>query len=235
MCKVISSIISASTSTLVSSRTEGHREGIISVRSVLEAAVEIGVSYLTLYTFSTENWNRPQEEVDMLMALMVEAVKRETPDLKKNNIRLKAIGNIEKLPKETFFALNECIEDTSKSTGLTLILALSYSSRWEITETVKTLLRSKDSIDIDNIDEQVISKYLCTKDFPDPDLMIRTGGETRISNFLLWQAAYAELYFTNILWPDFRKEALLNSIVDYQSRERRFGKISEQLYKRNSK
>lgn len=210
-------------------RTEGHKEGIVSVRTVIEAAADTGISYVTLYTFSTENWNRPVEEVNILMALMVGAISRETPDLIKNNIRLKTIGDVSKLPSTTLDALNKCIEDTSVCTGLTLILALSYSSRWEITDAVKRIVSDAEANKLAGITEDTIANYLCTKEFPDPDLMIRTGGEKRISNFLLWQAAYSELYFTNVLWPDFRKEEFWEAIVDYQNRERRFGKTSEQL------
>lgn len=214
-------------------RAFGHKEGVVSVRKVIEAAAEIKVSYITLYTFSTENWNRPTEEVDALMALMVQAISRETPDLIRNNIRLQAIGDLQRLPEETRKTLDQCIEDTSKSTGLTLILALSYSSRWEIAEAAKNIALQVKSgaLSIDNITEDVISSHLTTKGIPDPDLLIRTGGEKRISNYLLWQAAYSEFYFTDTLWPDFREESLFEAILEYQTRERRFGKTSEQLTK----
>jgi undecaprenyl diphosphate synthase len=210
-------------------RSYGHKEGVVSVRNVIEAASKINISYVTLYTFSTENWNRPAEEIDALMDLMVQAIVRETPDLIKNNIRLQTIGDINRLPSQTLSALEKCIEDTSSSTGLTLVLALSYSSRWEITEAVKQIAIGLKNGEIDTVSESTIDNYLTTKGIPDPDLLIRTGGETRISNFLLWQAAYSELYFTDILWPDFREEALYEAVVDYQRRERRFGKTSEQI------
>ncbi|MDR1121789.1 MAG: isoprenyl transferase [Dysgonamonadaceae bacterium] len=216
-------------------RVFGHQEGVVSVRTVVEAAAEIGIKYLTLYTFSTENWKRPQAEVDALMALMVEAVKRETGDLIRQNVRLLTIGDLSRLPKETSNNLRWSIEQTSACTGLHLVLALSYSSRWEITEASKQI-----SIDVkngelqpENVTEHLLSKYMTTKDIPDPDLLIRTGGERRISNFLMWQLSYAELYFTDTYWPDFREESLYESIVDYQSRERRFGKTGEQIQHEN--
>jgi undecaprenyl diphosphate synthase len=212
-------------------RSYGHQEGVVSVRKVLEAAVDLGVSYLTLYTFSTENWKRPDEEVEALMNLLVTAIHRETPDLIKNNVRLKAIGDLTRLPAEAYTTLQDCISQTSISTGTTLVLALSYSSRWEITTAVKkiTLEITKHKLSLDNITEEMVSSHLTTYDIPDPDLLIRTGGEKRISNFLLWQLSYAELYFTDTFWPDFREEELYKAIFYYQQRERRFGKISEQL------
>ncbi|MDR0864725.1 MAG: isoprenyl transferase [Candidatus Symbiothrix sp.] len=212
-------------------RYMGHQEGVVSVRKVVEAAGDIGIKYLTVYTFSTENWNRPQEEVDALMALMVTAIQRETPDLMKNNVRLQVIGDVHRLPQVTKDNLNECIETTSHNTGLTLVLALSYSSRWEITEAAKTIARKvkEGSLEIENITEEVISKHLSTQNIPDPDLLIRTGGEYRISNYLLWQLAYAELYFTSVYWPEFREENLYEAILDFQKRERRFGKTGEQI------
>lgn len=210
-------------------RTFGHREGINSVRDVIEAASAIDISYITLYTFSTENWNRPSEEIDALMALMVQAIVNETPDLLKNGIKLATIGDISRLPQQTRDALDKCIEDTSKCTKLTLVLALSYSSRWELVEALKNIAADKETGKIDIIDEKLVSKYLTTKNIPDPDLLIRTGGEYRISNFLLWQIAYSELYFTDTLWPDFRRDAFYEAILDYQGRERRFGKTSEQV------
>lgn len=214
-------------------RTQGHREGVISVRKVIEAASAIKLPYVTLYTFSTENWKRPEEEIKALMALMVEAISRETPDLIKNNVRLQAIGDLERLPEATQNSLYKCIEETSVSTGLTLILALSYSSRWEILNAAKKIAGAVKSgeLNIDDLNEDSFSDYLTTKGIPDPDLLIRTGGEKRVSNYLLWQAAYAELYFTETLWPDFREEALYKAVIDYQMRERRFGKTSEQLVK----
>lgn len=212
-------------------RSYGHKKGVDSVRTVTEAASEIGVKYLTLYTFSTENWNRPQEEIEALMALMVMAIERETPDLIKNNVRLQAIGNLGRMPKEVRDRLDKCISDTAQGTGVTLILALSYSSRWEIIEAVKRISSSVKAgeIAIEDITEETISNNLTTANIPDPDLLIRTGGEERISNFLMWQISYSELYFTPEYWPDFGKESLYKAIYDYQSRERRFGKTSEQL------
>ncbi|MDR1808971.1 MAG: isoprenyl transferase [Prevotella sp.] len=210
-------------------RTSGHREGIASVRRVIECSARLQIEYVTLYAFSTENWNRPKEEVDTLMDLMVQAVVKETPELLKNNISLQTIGDTMRLPEKTRDALYRCIEDTSVSTGLTLTLALSYSSKWEITQAVKSIVKEYGGKPTDDITEDVISAHLATRNTPDPDLLIRTGGEKRISNFLLWQAAYAELYFTDTLWPDFRDEALYEAIVDYQGRERRYGKTSEQV------
>jgi undecaprenyl diphosphate synthase len=209
----------------------GHQEGVVSVRKIVEAAGEIGIQYLTVYTFSTENWNRPPEEVDALMALMITAIERETPDLMKNNVRLQAIGNIDRLPQATKDSLNGCIEETSKNTGLTLVLALSYSSRWEITEAARKMAREVEAgrLKIEQINEEVMSNHLATKNIPDPDLLIRTGGEYRISNYLLWQLAYAELYFTPVYWPQFRENNLYEAILDFQKRERRFGKTGEQI------
>ncbi|PXV62818.1 undecaprenyl diphosphate synthase [Dysgonomonas alginatilytica] len=210
-------------------RTFGHKEGAVSVRSVIETAARLGISYITLYTFSTENWNRPAEEVEALMSLLIESVSRETPELIKNNIRLKAIGDLDRLPAKTRTALDNCIKETSVSTGLTLVLALSYSARWEITEATRKIAAAINSGELTHVDESTISDFLTTKGIPDPDLLIRTGGELRISNFLLWQAAYSEFHFTETLWPDFREEALYEAVVDYQCRERRFGKTSEQI------
>lgn len=212
-------------------RFMGHQEGVVSVRKIVETAGQLGIKYLTVYTFSTENWNRPQEEVDALMALMVTAVRRETKDLMANNVRLRTIGDIDRLPAPTRRELDACIEETKNNTGLTLILALSYSSKWELTEAVKKIAQKvKDGIlTISQIDETMVSNHLSTKDIPDPDLLIRTGGEFRISNYLLWQSAYSEFYFTDAYWPDFREENLYAAIVDYQKRERRFGKTGEQL------
>ena len=212
-------------------RSFGHQEGVVSVRKIVETANDLGIRYLTMYTFSTENWNRPEEEVQALMSLLVLAIKRETPDLMNNNVRLMAIGNLDRLPSDARATLMECISETSANTGTTVILALSYSARWEITEAVKRL--AKEAIDKkinpDEITESVVSSYLTTQGIPDPDLLIRTGGEQRISNFLLWQLSYAEFYFTNKYWPDFREEELYEAILYYQQRERRFGKTSEQL------
>lgn len=214
-------------------RVEGHKSGVTSVRQATELAGELGIPFLTLYTFSKENWNRPEDEIKALMHLLIRAVVNETPDLLKNNVRLTVIGDTSSLPAETKDALDQCIAETSKSTGLTLVLALSYSSRWEITEAAKQIAaRVKgNELNISDITENVIDQYLTTKNIPDPDLLIRTGGESRISNFLLWQVAYAELFFTETLWPDFNKESLCEAIIDYQSRERRFGKTSEQVSK----
>jgi undecaprenyl diphosphate synthase len=212
-------------------RYTGHKEGVVSVRKVVEAAVEIGIKYLTVYTFSTENWNRPQEEIDALMALMILAVQQETPDLMKNNVRLQVIGNVERLPQPTKDSLYGCIAETKNNTGLTLVLALSYSSRWEITEAVKKIAGKvkEENWDVASINEKIVAEYLSTKNIPDPDLLIRTGGEYRISNYLLWQLAYAELYFTPAFWPEFRENNLFEAILDFQKRERRFGKTGEQI------
>ena len=185
-------------------RIYGHYEGVNSVRSVVKGAGEIGVKYITLYAFSTENWNRPKEEVDALMELLVSTISMETPELHKKNVRLQAIGNIDRLPPSCIDELNESINMTANNTGLTLVLALSYSSKWEIINAVKHIASDakNNELNIEDITEQHIQKYLCTKDIPDPELMIRTSGENRISNFLLWQLAYAEFYFTETLWPD---------------------------------
>lgn len=212
-------------------RIFGHENGVISVRETVEAAAEVGVKYLTLYAFSTENWNRPQEEVIALMQLLVHTISAETATLNKNNIRLQAIGDLQSLPADCSAELNEAIDQTKNNTRTTLVLALSYSSRWEITNAVRQIalqLENKTLLAKD-IDENTITANLCTSSMPEPELMIRTSGEHRISNFLLWQLAYSELYFTDKLWPDFRKEDFYEAIIDYQNRERRFGKTSEQL------
>jgi undecaprenyl diphosphate synthase len=212
-------------------RVFGHKNGVLAVREVTEAAAELGIKYLTLYAFSTENWSRPSFEVNALMTLLVDTVKRELSTLNKNNIRLQAIGDLSKLPDMTRKTLLEGIEQTKNNTRMTLVLALNYSSRWEIVEAVKKIASQvKDGlVSVNDITSDIFSEYLTTKDIPDPELMIRTSGEHRISNYLLWQAAYAELYFTSVLWPDFRKEHFYQAILDFQGRERRFGKISEQL------
>jgi len=212
-------------------RIFGHRNGVSAVRAAIEASAELGVKYLTLYAFSTENWNRPKIEIDALMGLLINTINTETETLIKNNISLITIGDKDSLPKAVQKKLDEVILRTSKGTGLTVILALSYSSRWEIVNAVKLLTQdiSKGMISPENINEETFSSYLNTSGIPDPELMIRTSGEFRISNFLMWQLAYTELYFTPVLWPDFNKEELYKAIVDYQQRERRFGKISEQL------
>lgn len=212
-------------------RTFGHKEGVSAVRRIIEAASIAQVSYITLYTFSTENWNRPEEEVKALMSLMIQAVAKETPDLVKNNVRVKVIGDVSRLPEDTKEALKYCLETTAPCTGVTVILALSYSSKWELTEAIKNIAKDVNSkaINIDDINENLIDSYLETKEIPNPDILVRTGGELRISNFLLWQIAYSELYFTDELWPDFNEESFYKAIVDFQSRERRFGKTSEQV------
>ncbi len=212
-------------------RMFGHENGVTAVREVAEAAAEIGVKYLTLYAFSTENWNRPKYEIQALMRLLVNTINNETKTLNKNNIRLLAIGDLHSLPKDCYNQLNEAISNTAHNTRMTLVLALSYSSRWEIENAMKEIAkRIKDNkMEIDDINQKSISNFLTTANIPDPELLIRTSGEYRISNFLLWQIAYSELYFPSKLWPDFRKEDLFEAIVEYQGRERRFGKTSEQL------
>lgn len=212
-------------------RIFGHHEGVNSVREIVEAAAEVGVKYLTLYAFSTENWNRPKEEVDALMELLVATITMETPRLHKNQVRLQAIGNLESLPHGCYQELQQSIDTTANNKGLTLILALSYSSKWEITQAMQKIATKVKSgnLTVNSIDETVIEKHLCTSAYPDPELMIRTSGEHRISNFLLWQLAYAEFYFTDTLWPDFRKKEFFEAIASYQARERRFGKTSEQI------
>lgn len=213
-------------------RSAGHVEGVKTVRRITEAASETGIEYLTLYTFSTENWNRPKAEVDALMHLIVIAIERETPDLIKNNVRLRMIGDVNRLPAEARERLDRCIADTAACSGLTLTLALSYSSRWEILEAcrrfatdVKEGRKSPDSMAADADFEQ----YLTTASMPDPDLLIRTGGDHRVSNYLLWQIAYAEIYVTDTFWPDFSREDFFTAIANYQNRERRFGLTSAQI------
>lgn len=212
-------------------RLFGHYHGVESVRNVVEASAELGVGFLTLYAFSTENWDRPVQEVSGLMDLLVETIRKEVPTLNKNNIRLHVIGNTRLLPEKTVTVLKEAIAETAANTGLNLIMALSYSSRWEMGEAARLLAEDVKSGILDplTVDQYCFQNYLCTRNFPDPELMIRTSGEHRISNFLLYQLAYAELYFTSVLWPDFRKEHLYEAILDFQTRERRFGKTSEQL------
>lgn len=207
-------------------RIFGHQNGVTSVREVTEAAAEIGINYLTLYAFSTENWGRPQAEVDALMELLIDTIEKETPTLNKNNVSLMAIGDLTRLPEKAAEKLQRCIAQTSSNTGLHLVLALSYSSRWEITDAICQISKEicKGSITVDDINDELISSYLTTKSIPDPDLLIRTSGETRISNFLLWQIAYTELYFTQTHWPDFRKENFYEAICEFQCRNRRFGK-----------
>jgi len=212
-------------------RNLGHESGAKSVKEVVEACAEIDVKFLTLYTFSTENWNRPKLEVDLLMKLLISSLKKELKTLQKNNIKLTTIGNTKSLPNKVSSELIDVIEKTKNNTRLTLTLALSYGSREEIIKTIKEIsLKVKNNlISPENIDISIINKHLYTRDLPDVDLLIRTSGEQRISNFLLWQIAYAEIYFTDVLWPDFKKENLFEAILNYQKRERRFGKTSEQL------
>ena len=212
-------------------RSFGHQEGVVSVRKIMDAVTQLGLKYLTLYTFSTENWNRPEEEVQALMSLLVSAIHRETPDMMKKNVRLTAIGDLSRLREDAYNTLQECIDTTSANTGTTLVLALSYSSRWEITRAARQLAQEvlEQKINPNDITEARVSDHLTTKNIPDPDLLIRTGGEKRISNFLLWQLSYAEFFFTDVFWPDFREEELYEAILYYQQRERRFGKTSEQL------
>lgn len=212
-------------------RCYGHQEGVNSVRQVLDSATSIGLKYLTLHTFSTENWNRPEEEVQALMGLLVSAIQRETPDLMQKNVKLTAVGDLSRLPADAKVTLKQCMDETASNTGLTLILALSYSSRWEITNAMRCVAEkiANKELSESDITEEQITAHLTTKGLPDPDLLIRTGGEQRISNFLLWQLSYAELYFVDKFWPDFKGDDLCNAILEYQMRERRFGKISEQL------
>ncbi len=212
-------------------RVFGHQNGVKAVRDTVEAAAELGIQHLTLYAFSTENWNRPKFEVNALMELLVSTINKETKTLMENNIRLNAIGDLEQLPSSCLRELKEAILKTSGNTRMTLHLALSYSSKWEIVEAMKKIATKvkNNEISLDEINDVMVDNHLTTHGIPDPELLIRTSGEHRISNFLLWQIAYAELFFTDKLWPDFRKEDLYEAIVDYQSRERRFGKTSEQV------
>jgi undecaprenyl diphosphate synthase len=212
-------------------RVFGHQQGVNALREVIEAATELGIRYLTLYAFSTENWGRPDEEVSALMGIMVQSLNKETDTLIKNNISLKTIGDVDRLSSDVRDRLFETIELTSGGTGLNLVIALSYSSRWEITEAARKISADVKTglLNQDEINEVNFEKYLTTYGIPDPELMIRTSGELRISNFLLWQLAYTELYFTDILWPDFGKEDFYTAIIDFQKRERRFGKTSEQM------
>ena len=212
-------------------RIFGHKSGVKAVRDTVEGAAEIGIDFLTLYAFSTENWDRPKKEVDALMSLLVSTINKETTTLMDNNIKLTAIGDLNSLPKKCQEELQESIEKTKNNTRTTVILALSYSSRWEILNAIKQIV--KEGIKEDQVNEDLFSQYLTTKGVPNPELLIRTSGEQRISNFLLWQIAYSELYFTDVLWPDFRREDLFEAIVKYQIRERRFGKTSEQIKEEN--
>ena len=212
-------------------RSEGHAEGVKTVRRITEAASKAGIEYLTLYTFSTENWNRPKDEVDALMHLIVIAIERETPDLIKNNVRLTMIGDMDRMPKEARERLERCMSETSHCTGLTLVLALSYSSRWEIVEACRRLAAeaAAGTLDPAAINDHVFSERLSTADMPDPDLLIRTGGDMRVSNFLLWQIAYSEMYFTSTYWPDFSEADFFDAIDAYAGRQRRFGLTGEQI------
>lgn len=212
-------------------RVFGHRNGVVSVRDVVEASAELGIKYVTLYTFSSENWNRPKLEVSAIMELMVATIHKEIDNFMKNNIRLNAIGELEMLPAKCYKELTGAINKTAGNTGLTLTLALSYSSRREIVQAATNIARKvqQGELRLDDINEDTFGNNLYTSEMPDPELLIRTSGEYRISNYLLWQIAYAELYFTSKLWPDFRREDLYEAIIDYQKRERRFGMISEQL------
>ena len=212
-------------------RSFGHQAGAETVHVIAEEAARLGVKYLTLYTFSTENWNRPADEVAALMSILMDFIEEEK--IMKNNIRFRIIGETEKLPADVLKRLNQCIERTSKNTGMCLVLALSYSSKWEITQAVKQIAGkvANGELEIDTITDHTIDQYLATNFMPDPDLLIRTGGEIRLSNYLLWQCAYSELYFCDTFWPDFKEEELCKAICDYQRRERRFGKTSEQILK----
>ncbi len=212
-------------------RLYGHFHGVESVRNIVEGCAELGIGYLTLYAFSTENWDRPEYEVIGLMELLVTTIRKEVESLHKNNIRLHVIGDMNMLPDYARQELQEALDFTKQNTGLNLIMALSYSGRWELLNAVKNIAFEVKTgkLEVEAINEQTLQKFLATSDFPDPELMIRTSGEFRISNFLLYQLAYAELYFTHVRWPDFRKENLYEAILDYQGRERRFGKTSAQV------
>lgn len=212
-------------------RLFGHYHGVESVRNIVEGCAELGVKYLTLYAFSTENWDRPEYEVTGLMELLVSTIRKEVETLHRNNIKLHVIGDMSMLPEYAQTELAEALEITAQNIGLNLIMALSYSGRWDILNAVKRIATDvkENKIDVEAIDQEMLQNYLCTKKFPDPELMIRTSGEYRISNFLLYQLAYSELYFTDVRWPEFRKENLYEAILDYQGRERRFGKTSKQI------
>lgn len=212
-------------------RVKGHESGVVAVRDTVEACAELGVKYLTLYAFSTENWSRPKSEVDALMSLLISTLKKELKTLQDNKIRLRAIGDVEELPRKAQRELQEVMQITESNSRTTLVLALSYSARWEIAEAVRSIAFEVKSgkLDPNDINDKVVEAHLNTAGIPDPELLIRTSGEMRISNFLLWQIAYTELYFTQKLWPDFRKDDLYQAILDFQNRERRFGLISEQI------
>ena len=217
-------------------RLFGHFHGVESVRNIVEGCAELGIEFLTLYAFSTENWDRPNEEVEGLMELLVNTIRKEIDSLHKNNIKLQIIGDLLSLPVNAQKELTEALDMTAENTGLTLVMALSYSGRWEIVNAVKQIAADvvKGTLNEVDINQQLFEKYLCTENIPDPELMIRTSGDSRISNFLLYQLAYAELYFTKVRWPDFRKENLYEAVLDYQERERRFGKTSEQLVEKKA-
>lgn len=212
-------------------RIFGHQHAIKAVHEAVEAAVASGVKYLTLYTFSTENWNRPQEEIDGLMELLIKAIRDETKTLMEYNVRLETIGDTQRIPERSRLKLLDCIKDTSANTAMTLVLALSYSARWETAEALRQICTDarEGRITPETITEDTLRNYLATRNYPDPDLLIRTGGELRISNFLLWQMAYTEFFFSDQLWPDFRKEDFFDAVYDYQSRQRRFGKTGDQV------
>jgi undecaprenyl diphosphate synthase len=212
-------------------RLLGHKKGVDTVNEIVTTAAELGIQYLTLYAFSTENWNRPKDEVLGLMDLLVTALESNLKKIQKNNVVLRTIGDMNALPPKTQAKLTDAIENTKNNSGLNLVLALSYSARWEIEQMVKSIAQGcvDGKISVENIDNTIINSHLCTKHIPDPELLIRTSGEYRISNFLLWQIAYTELYFTETLWPDFTKEEFLKAIADFQNRERRFGKTGEQV------
>ncbi len=218
-------------------RVAGHKEGVESVRYIVESCAYLGIQALTLYTFSTENWKRPKDEVSTLMRLIVKSLQNETNELHKNNVKLTTIGDLDSLPDIVQKELKQACTKTKNNIKLTLNLALSYGGRWELLEAVKTIIREyeKGNVEIDDINEEFMSSFLTTKDLPDPDLMIRSGGEYRISNFLLWQLAYAEFYVTDILWPDFRINAFIDAISNFQQRERRFGLVSEQISQKFNK
>ena len=214
-------------------RVFGHKRGVETVHNITVAATELGIEYLTLYTFSTENWNRPKEEIDALMNLLVDTIVKETPTLMDNNVRLLTIGDLNRLPEVARRKFMGCVEQTAGKTGLSMVIALSSSARWEIINAMQTAVRRAQAGELraEDVNEQLVSSLMTTANMPDPDLLIRTSGELRISNFLLWQLAYSELYFTECLWPDFTPEELYRAILDYQNRERRFGKTSEQIEK----
>ena len=231
MLQLLWMVMDAGQSRKGKSRIFGHHNGVIAVRETTEAAAELGIKYLTLYAFSTENWNRPKNEINALMTLLVKTINKETKTLNKNNIRLLAIGDLESLPDNCSKELQNAINKTKDNTRMSLVLALSYSSKWEIVNAAKRIATDykNGEINVNQIDQEMFNRYLTTNGIPDPELLIRTSGEYRISNFLLWQIAYAELYFTLKLWPDFRKDDLYEALIDYQNRERRFGKTSEQI------